>query len=168
MARTSFFLREGLALYAITGGDGKVWFSSALFLINVQCFRKIPLILFISSVYCMTKTSLSCCLVLTFLLRASFLSLNGMSLMWPMIWLCLYPLCLSYCINLSVVESKLVSFELVLRYRFVSPLAIALMVVGGVIGCGVDIELFIGSFNVGFEVKYVCGFESFSSVQGDV
>ena len=131
LARTSFFLREGLALYAITGGDGKIWFSSALFLINVQCFRKIPLILFISSVHCVTKTSLSCCLVLTFLLRASFLSLNGMSLMWPMIWLCLYPLCLSFCINLSDVELKLVSFELVLRYRFVSPLAIALMVVGG-------------------------------------
>ena len=38
---------------------------------------------------------------------------------------------LSLCISLSVIDLKLVSFELVLRYLFVSPLAIALMVEGG-------------------------------------
>jgi hypothetical protein len=35
---------------------------------------------------------------------------------------------LSLCIS---IELKLVSFELVLKYRYVSPLAIALMVEGG-------------------------------------
>ena len=64
----------GLALYAITGGDGNI-------LCSFQC-----LWLFMSSEN--TKTSLSGCCVLTFLLRAS-LSLNGMSFMWSMIWLCL-------------------------------------------------------------------------------
>ena len=59
------------------------------------------------------------CLVLTFLIRASFLSLKGMSLTWLIIWSCLYPLC---CISLSIIDLKLVSFELVLRYLFVSPL----------------------------------------------
>ena len=39
LARTSFFLREGLALYAITGGDGKVWLSS-VFLTSAQCVLK--------------------------------------------------------------------------------------------------------------------------------
>ena len=59
-----------------------------------------------SSEYCVTKASLSS-LVLVFLLRGSFLSLNGMSLMWLMLWLCLYPR-LSLCINCnwSVIESK--------------------------------------------------------------
>ena len=38
---------------------------------------------------------------------------------------------MSLCINLRVVELKLVLFELVLRYLLVSPLAIALMVAGG-------------------------------------
>ena len=38
---------------------------------------------------------------------------------------------LSLCISLSVIDLKLVSFELVLKYLFVSPLAIALMVEGG-------------------------------------
>ena len=33
LALTSFFFREGLALYAITGGAGKIWFSSVLFLL---------------------------------------------------------------------------------------------------------------------------------------
>ena len=47
------------------------------------CFLKILLILFISSEYCVANISLSGCLVLTFLFRASFLLLNGMSLMWP-------------------------------------------------------------------------------------
>ena len=51
--------------------------------------------------------------------------------MWLVIWLCLYPLCLSLCISLSVIVLKFVSFELVLRYLFVSPLAITLMVEGG-------------------------------------
>ena len=40
-------------------------------------------------------------------------------------------LCLSLCINLDVIKEKLVSFELVLRYHFVSPFAIALIVVSG-------------------------------------
>ena len=69
--------------------------------------------------------------VLTFLFRASFLSLNGISLICLITLFGLYPLCLSLCINLRVIELKLVSFELVLRYLFVSPLAIALMVAGG-------------------------------------
>ena len=38
---------------------------------------------------------------------------------------------LSLCISLTVIDLKLVSFELVVRYLFVSPLAIALMVEGG-------------------------------------
>ena len=38
---------------------------------------------------------------------------------------------LSLCINLNVMELKLVSLELVLRYRLVSPFVIALMVVWG-------------------------------------
>ena len=131
LAQTSFFFKEGLALYAITGDDGKIWFSSVLFLINFQCFLKILLTLFISSEYCVANISLSGCLVLTFLFRASFLSLNGMFLMWLITSFGLYPLCLSLCINFRVIELKLISFELVLRYLFVSPLAIALMVAGG-------------------------------------
>ena len=51
--------------------------------------------------------------------------------MWLITSFGLYPLCLSLCINLRVIKLKLVSFELVLRYLFVSPLAIALMVAGG-------------------------------------
>ena len=86
---------------------------------------------FISSEYCVANISLSGCLVLTFLFRTSFLLLNGMSLMWLITSFGLYPLCLSLCINLRVIELKLVSFELVLRYLFVSPLAIALMVASG-------------------------------------
>ena len=93
LARTSFFLREGLALYAITGGAGKIWFSSVLFFfINFQCFLKILLILFISSEYCVANMSLSGCLILTSLFRASFLSLNGISLICLITWFGLYPL----------------------------------------------------------------------------
>ena len=36
----------------------------------------------------------------------------------------------SFCIGLSFIDLKLVSFELVLRYLFVSPLAIAFMIEG--------------------------------------
>ena len=68
LAQTSFFFKEGLVLYAIIGGVGKIWFRSVLFLINFQ-------------EYCVAYMSLSGCLLLTFLFRASFLSLNGMSLM---------------------------------------------------------------------------------------
>ena len=84
-----------------------------------------------SSEYCVANINLNLlgCLVLIFLVRASFLLLNGMSLTWLTIWMCLYPL--SLCISLSVIDFKLVSFELVLRYLFVSPLAIAFMVEGG-------------------------------------
>ena len=102
-----------------------------MFFVSVQSFLKIPLILLMPSEYCVAKINLLGCLVLIFLVRASFLLLNGMSLTWLTIWLCLYPLCLSLCINLSVIDLKLVSFELVLRYLFVSPLAIAFMVEGG-------------------------------------
>ena len=130
-ARTSFFLREGLALYAIMGGEGKMLLNSTLFFISGQCFLKIPLIPLISSENCVTKTSLLGCCVLAFLFRVSFLCMNGVSLMWSIIWLCLYPLCLSLCINFDGINLKLVSFELVLRYRLVSPFAIALIVVGG-------------------------------------
>ena len=77
-------------MYAITGGDGKKIGSAVNYFF---------LILFISSEYCVTKTSLMGCFVLTFLLRAFILSLNGMFLMWLIIWLCLYPLCLSLCIS---------------------------------------------------------------------
>ena len=86
LALTSFFFREGLALYAITGGAGKIWFSSVLFFINFQCFLKILLILFISSEYCVANMSLSGCLILTFFFRASFLSLNGISLICLITW----------------------------------------------------------------------------------
>ena len=89
---------------------------------------KILLILFISSEYCVANMSLSGCLILIFLFRASFLSLNGISLICLKTWFGLYPLCLSLCI---VIDLKLVSFELVLRDLFVLPLAIALMVAGG-------------------------------------
>ena len=125
IAWTSFFLREGLALYAITGGDGKMWLSSVLFLISAQCFLKIFLIL--SSEYCVVKISLLGCLVLTFLVGASFLSLNGMSLTWLIIWSCLY-LYLSLCISSSVIDVK---FHLSWLGIYVSPLAIALMDEGG-------------------------------------
>ena len=53
------FFREKLVLYSISGGHGKIWFNNVLFLINVQCFQKIPLILFMSSEYCVTKATLS-------------------------------------------------------------------------------------------------------------
>ena len=87
-ACTSFFLRVGLALYALMGGEGKFLLNNVLFLINGQCFLKIPLI---SSENCVTKTSFWGCCVLAFLLRVSFLWVNGVSLMWLIIWLCLYP-----------------------------------------------------------------------------
>ena len=97
---TSLFFKEGFALQAITSGDGKICFRYLLFLISVQCF----LILWISSVYyCVTKISLSVCLGFCFLVRVSFLSLNRMSLMWLIISLCLYPLCLSLCTSLYVI-----------------------------------------------------------------
>ena len=78
----------------------------------------------------MIKISLSSCLVLIFLFRVSFLEFDIFNVA-IMTWLCLYPLRLNLCINLVVIKLKLVSFELVLRYLFVSTLAIALMVVGG-------------------------------------
>ena len=76
-----------------------------------------------------TKTKFSGCLVLT--VQVSILLLNSMSLMWLTIWFCLYPLCLSLCNNLSVIDLVQVLFELVLRYLFFSPLIIALMGEGG-------------------------------------
>ena len=81
------------------------------------------------SEYCVAKISLLGCLVLTFLVRASFLLLNGMSNVADN--LIMFVSCLSLCISFSVIDLKLVSFELVLRYLFVSPLAIALIVEGG-------------------------------------
>ena len=118
-------------LYAIIGGDRKILFSDWLFLISDQCLRIMPLILFMSSEKYVTKTSLSDCWFLSRRLRASALPLKGISLMWLMIWLCLYPLCLSLCISFSCIVLKVVSLELVLRYLFDSPLAMALRVVGG-------------------------------------
>ena len=49
LALTSFFLREGFALYAIVGLDGKIRFNKGLFIISVQCLFKILLILCMSS-----------------------------------------------------------------------------------------------------------------------
>ena len=90
---------------------------------------KIPLILLMSPEYCVAKINLLGCLVLIFIVRASFLLLNGMSDMVDN--LVVFVSSLSLCINLSVIDLKLVSFELVVRYLFVSPLAIPLMVEGG-------------------------------------
>ena len=66
-----------------------------------------------------------------FRVKASFLPVNLICLIWLTIWLCLYPLCFSFWINLHVILLKFVSLELVLRYRCVSPLLIAFMVGGG-------------------------------------
>ena len=38
LAQTSLCFREGLFLYAITGGSGKIQLSVLLFWINFQCF----------------------------------------------------------------------------------------------------------------------------------
>ena len=38
LARTNLCFQEGLFLYAITGGSGKIWLSVLLFLISFQCF----------------------------------------------------------------------------------------------------------------------------------
>ena len=62
LALTSFFLREGFALYAIIGGDGNMCFRYWLFFINFQCSLEICLILWMSSVYRVTNTNLSVCL----------------------------------------------------------------------------------------------------------
>ena len=79
----------------------------------------------------MVNINLFDCCGLCFLLRVLFRSLNFMSLIWLTIWLCLYPLCLSLFTSLHFIFSKFVSFEFVLRYLFVSPLLMALMVDGG-------------------------------------
>ena len=90
-------------------------FKYWLFFINFQCLLKIRLILWMLSVYCVTNISLSVCWGFCFLVRAFFLPLNLISLMWLAIWFCLYPLCFNLCISLHVILLKLVSFELVLR-----------------------------------------------------
>lgn len=88
---------------------------------NVQCFLKILLILY-GCHQCIV--SLSDCLGF----RASFLSLNLISLMWLAVF-CVCILFVLICVH--VICLKFVSFVLILRYRFVSPLLIALMVGGG-------------------------------------
>ena len=62
--------------------------------------------------------SLSDSLILTFLFLSFFSLIKWNILECLIIWFGLYPLCLSLCINLRVIELKLVSFELVLRYLF--------------------------------------------------
>ena len=131
LALTNFFFKEGFALWAIIGGDGNICLRYWLFFINFQCLIKIRLILWISSVCCVMNTSLSVCLGLFFRVKASFLSVNLICLMWSTIWLCLYPLYFSFWINLHVILLKFVLLELVLRYRCVSPLLIAFVVEGG-------------------------------------
>ena len=42
-ARTSLCRRDGLFLYAITGGSGKIWLNVLLFWISFQCFLSICL-----------------------------------------------------------------------------------------------------------------------------
>ena len=79
----------------------------------------------------MTKTSF--CL-LTFgvcLNKNCCLFLNWTDSMWGSICLYLYPLCRSRFVSLCFVFLNSYSFELVLRYLLVSPLLIALIVVGG-------------------------------------
>ena len=126
-ARTSFFLKEGLAWYAITRGNGKIWFSNLLFLINVQCFRKMPFnSLYIIRVLC-DKDQFSGCLVGFNCSSKGFSSVAELNVFDVADNLVLFVSSLSLCINLSVIDLKLASFELVL---FVSPLAITLMVVG--------------------------------------
>ena len=82
--------------------------------------------LFISLEYCAANMSLSGCLILT-----SFLELpkwNILDVSNNLVWFIPF---LSLCINLRVIDLKLILFELVISYLFVSPLAIALMVAGG-------------------------------------
>ena len=132
LALTSFFPREGFDLYVIISGDrNNMCFRYWLFFINFQCLLKIRLILWMSSMLCVTNTNLSVCLGFCFLVKASFLPLNLISLMWLTIWFSLYPLCFNLCTSLHVIFWKLVSLELVLRYHCVSPLLIAFMVEGG-------------------------------------
>ena len=76
LALTNLFLREGLALYTIIGGDGNICFRYGLFLISFQCLLKTLLILWMSSENCVTNTSFFGCVGFCFLVRAVFLSLN--------------------------------------------------------------------------------------------
>ena len=55
---------------------------------------------------------------------------NGL-ILWGSICLCLYPLCRSWLVNFCFIFLNSHSSELVLKYRLVSPLLIALTVVGG-------------------------------------
>ena len=73
LARTSLCFKEGLFLYAITGGSGKIWFSVLLFWINFQCFLSICLSLWASSQNCVTETNL---LYLGFSLNRIWLNLT--------------------------------------------------------------------------------------------
>ena len=114
------------------GGSGKIEFSVLLVLISFQCFFFIIcLSLFASSQNCVTKTSfflldlgvcldMSCCLLL-----------NWTDSMRGRICLYLYPLCKSRIVNFCFIFLNSRSSELVLKYRLVSPLLMALIVVGG-------------------------------------
>ena len=55
---------------------------------------------------------------------------NGL-ILWGSICLCLYPLCRSRLVNFCFIFLNSHSSELVLKHRLVSPLLIALIVVGG-------------------------------------
>ena len=86
LALTSFFYREGLAIYAITGVLGKSGSAVHYFFINFQCFLKILLIPFILSVLCSKYECQVVWFGLSFF-KASFLSLYGISLICLITWL---------------------------------------------------------------------------------
>ena len=89
LALTNLFLREGLFLYAITGGSGKILFSVLLFLISFQCFLIICFSLCVSSQKCVTKTNFLVFCVAFFLNRVSCIFSNLTELIWGTICLCL-------------------------------------------------------------------------------
>ena len=56
-ARTNLFLREGLPLNAIIGAFGNIFFKMWFLCISFQCFLRISLSLFVSSLNWVVKTS---------------------------------------------------------------------------------------------------------------
>ena len=124
-------LQGGWLLYAITGGSGKMRFSTLLFLINFQCFVSICLSLWALSLKCVTKTNFFSLSLGLYLKRIWCLWLNLTMFRRGKTCLCLHPLCNSLFVNLCFMFWNSFSFEFVLRYRLASPLLMALIVVGG-------------------------------------
>ena len=76
LALSSLCFRDGLFLYAITRGSGKIRFNALLFLINFQCSLIICLSLLASSQNCVTNTNFFLLSVDFCLNRTCFLVLN--------------------------------------------------------------------------------------------